>query len=122
MYEFNPKKSNAEKAEAIRRQYMEREITKMDTLQELHTKVKIPGIVVSVIVGVLGVLIMGTGMSSVMVWDNMTIGLVLGIPGMLMALLAYPIYKAITSRRKKKYASQILKLSGEIMGEKEEVK
>ena len=122
MYEFNPKKSNAEKAEAIRRQYMEREITKMDTLQELHTKVKTPGIVVSVIVGVLGILIMGTGMSSVMVWDNMTIGLALGIPGMLMALLAYPIYKAITNRRKKKYASQILKLSGEIMGEKEEVR
>ena len=41
---------------------MGREIIKRDTLQELCTKSKTPGIVVLVIVGVLGILIMGTGM------------------------------------------------------------
>lgn len=34
---------------------MGREIIKRDTLQELRTKIKTPGIVVSVIVGVLGI-------------------------------------------------------------------
>ena len=122
MYEFSTKKSDAQKAEAIRKQYMEREITKMDTLQELHTKVRTPGIVVSSIIGILGVLIMGTGMSNIMVWNDMEIGLVLGIFGMLMAISAYPIYKKITKHRKKKYASKILQISGEIIHDKEDFK
>lgn len=121
MNEFNPAKKDAVRADNIRRQYMERKATKMDELQALHDKVKIPGTVVSTIVGVLGSLIMGAGMSNVMVWNNMTVGLALGIPGLIMALLAYPIYKGITGSRKKKYARQIMTLSDEIIGEQEEV-
>ena len=117
MNEFNPAKKDVVKAENIRRQYMERKAPKMDELQALHDRVKTPGTVVSTIVGVLGSLIMGAGMSNIMVWNNMTVGLALGIPGLIMALLAYPIYKRIISSRKKKYASQIMALSDEIISE-----
>lgn len=121
MYEFNPAKSDAAKAKAICKQYMERGITKMDALEALHTKVKTPGMIVASIVGVLGSLIMGAGMSNIMVWDNMTTGLALGIPGLVMMILAFPIYKAITDSRKKKYAPQIMELSSEIMNGQGEV-
>lgn len=120
MYEYNPAKNDTARAEAIRKQYMERGITKMDALEALHTKVKTPGMVTASIIGVFGSLVMGAGMSNIMVWDNMAVGLVLGIPGLVMMILAFPVYKVITDRRKKKYAPQIMELSGEILSVQEE--
>lgn len=38
--------------------------------------------------GLIGFLVMGAGMSNIMVWDNMTVGLALGIPGLLLLRLA----------------------------------
>ena len=122
MTEFNPKKDDAAKAEAIRKKYMERGTTKFDRLQALDTEVKTPGIVTASIIGIIGALVMGAGMSNVMVWNNMTIGLALGIPGLLMVCLAWPVYKMITVHRKKKYAKQIMELSDEIIGEQEGTK
>lgn len=116
---FHPDKSDFSKAENIRNQYVEHKTTKLDRLQALDNKVKAPGRAVSVILGVLGALVMGAGMSNIMVWGNMTVGLALGIPGLIMALLAYPVYKGITAGRKKKYAQQIMLLSDEIIREEE---
>ncbi len=116
--DFN--KRDSVRAESIRRQYMARGVRKMDQLQQLHDKVKAPGIAVAAVLGAFGALIMGAGMANVMVWQNMPVGLGLGIPGLVMALLAYPIYKGITGRRKKKYAGQIIALSNEIINSKEE--
>ena len=50
-------------------------------------------------------------------WDNMTVGLALGIPGLLLLCLAWPVYKAVTGSRRKKYAQQVMELSGEIIKE-----
>lgn len=122
MYESNPAKNSAAKAEAIRKQYMERGTTKLDELTALDSKVKTPGMVISSIIGVLGALIMGAGMSNVMVWDNMTLGLALGIPGLLMLVLVYPIYSGITNHRKKKYAQRVMDLSAAIINGQEESK
>ncbi|MCM1375192.1 MAG: hypothetical protein NC305_05035 [Lachnospiraceae bacterium] len=119
MNEFNPAKSDLARAEAIRRQYMERGVSKIDQLRALHDKVKAPGTIVSFIVGIFGTLIMGAGMANVMVWSNMENGLFLSIPGLAMLLLAYPLYSGITGKRKRKYAQQIMALSDEIMGGKE---
>lgn len=102
------------KAERIRSQYIEKENTKMHNLQKLDSKVKAPGKVLSCILGVVGALVMGAGMSLIMVEENMQLGLMLGIPGLAVALLAYPVYSLITNRRKKKYRSEIIRLSEEI--------
>lgn len=72
MAEYNPLKEDAAKAEAIRRRYMEKGTTKLDQLQALDAKVKTPGTVLSSMLGIVGALVMGTGMSNIMVWDNMT--------------------------------------------------
>lgn len=111
MNELNAKKYDATKAEKIRRQYLSREDNKMEQLKRLDDKVKTPGKIVSCIMGVIGSLTMGAGMSMIMVWNNMTTGLVLGIPGLLIAVLAYPVYRLLTEKRKKKYAAEIFQLS-----------
>lgn len=107
------------KAESIRRQYIDREDTKIEKLQKLDSKVKYPGKIAACILYILGSLIMGSGMSLIMVWEDMQIGLLLGIPGLIILVGAYPIYKGITNHRKQKYAAEIVKLSDEIdRGEK----
>lgn len=111
-------KANAQdqkKAEDIRRQYVPHEENKMEQLQKLDNKVKLPGRIVSCMLGVIGALVMGAGMSLIMVWENMTTGLMLSIPGMVGALAAYPIYSVITNNRKKKYADEIMRLSDDLV-------
>ena len=108
----------------IRTQYTERQATELDALRELDAKVKRPANIFAYIFGSISAIIMGAGMSLVMtdigatvgVAEPMLPGIVIGIVGMAMALINYPVYKGILTSRKKKYADQIMKLSDKIMG------
>ena len=110
-------------AERIRTQYLEKQTTDLDTLRELDTKVRRPANVFAYTFGSISAIIMGAGMSLVMtdigkvigMGDTMTAGIAIGIVGMAMALVNYPIYKAILGKRKKKYGSEILNLSDKII-------
>lgn len=115
MSNFKPNEQDQRRAENIRRQYISQEENKMNQLQKLDNKVKMPGKIAGCFFGTLGALVMGMGMSFVMVWDNMTSGLIISIPGLIAALLAYPLYSLITNSRKKKYADEIIRLSNELI-------
>ncbi|MGN1119591.1 MAG: dihydropteridine reductase [Oscillospiraceae bacterium] len=109
----------------IRTQYMEKDCTQkeLDLLRELDAEVKRPANVFGYTFGGIGAIIMGAGMSLVMtdigtqfgVTNAMPAGIVIGLIGMLIAIINYPIYKAILSGRKDKYAERILALSEKIM-------
>ncbi len=107
----------------IRTQYTEKTATELDALRELDAKVKRPANVFAYIFGSISAVIMGGGMSLVMtdigstvgISDPMIPGIVIGVVGLAMALVNYPIYKGILGSRKKKYAPQIVALSDKIM-------
>ena len=107
----------------IRTQYTEKEHTALDALKELDAKVKRPANVFSYIFGSIGAIIMGSGMSLVMtdlgetlgMADAMVPGIVIGVIGMIIAIVNYPIYKGILGSRRKKYADKIIALSDKIM-------
>lgn len=109
----------------IRTQYMEKDSTQkeLDLLRELDSEVKRPANVFGYVFGSIGAVIMGAGMSLVMtdvgtqlgIGNSMPLGITVGIIGMLIAIINYPIYKAILTSRKEKYASRILELSEKIM-------
>ena len=107
----------------IRTQYTEKEHTKLDTLRDLDTKVKRPANVFAYIFGSISAIIMGCGMSLVMtdigstigMTETMIPGIIIGIVGMLIAIINYPMYKGILGSRRKKYADQIMELSDKIM-------
>ena len=107
----------------IRSQYTEKESTELDALRNLDAKVKRPANVFAYVFGSISAVIMGAGMSLVMtdigatigIADPMIPGIAIGIVGMLMAIINYPIYKRIMSSRRKKYADKIVKLSDKIM-------
>ena len=106
----------------IRTQYTEKEHTAIDELKALDNKVKLPANVFAYVFGSISAIIMGSGMSFVMtelpeiigLSNPMLYGIIIGVIGMFMAIINYPIYKGILSNRRKKYASQIIKLSDKI--------
>lgn len=107
----------------IRTQYTEKEHTELDELKELDCKVKRPANVFAYIFGTISAIVMGSGMSLVMtdigttvgISDPMLPGIIIGIAGMLMAIMNYPIHKGILGSRRKKYADKIIALSDKIM-------
>ena len=115
MNNYQASERDQKKAEDIRRQYVSREENKMEQLQKLDSRVKLPGKIAGSILGVIGALVMGAGMSLVMVWGNMAMGLALSIPGLAVLLLGFLAYYLITGSRKKKYAAEIMRLSGDVM-------
>lgn len=104
-------------AQKIRTQYMEKESTELDELKALDAKVKRPANVFAYVFGIIGALVMGTGMSFAMgvIGDSMTVGIVIGIVGILIVSINYPIYKAILGSRKAKYADKVIALSDKLM-------
>lgn len=115
MNNYQASERDQKKAEGIRRQYVSREENKMEQLRKLDSRVKLPGKIACSILGVIGALVMGAGMSLVMVWGNMAMGLALSIPGLAVLLLGFLAYYLITGSRKKKYAAEIMRLSGDVM-------
>ena len=110
-------------AQKIRTQYMEKTPSELDELRELDAKVKRPANVFAYTFGSIGAIIMGAGMSLVMTDIGAAIGITsafvpgiaIGVIGLAMALINYPIYKAILSDRKEKYGAKILELSEKII-------
>ena len=110
-------------AQKIRTQYMEKTPSELDELRELDAKVKRPANIFGYAFGSISAIVMGAGMSLVMTDIGTTIGItsalvpgiVIGVVGMAMALINYPIYKKILASRKNKYGAEILKLSDKIM-------
>ena len=107
----------------IRTQYTEKENTQLDALKKLDIKVKKPANIFAYVFGSIAAIIMGSGMSLVMtdigetigIADAMIPGIVIGIIGMLMAIINYPVYKKLLASRRKKYAKEIIALSDDIM-------
>ena len=103
----------------IRSEYTEKQHTELDALKTLDAKVKRPANVFGYAYGSIGAVVMGAGMSLVMtdigtmigMTKTMFSGVAVGIVGMGMALTTYPIYKKILSKRRAKFAPQILKIS-----------
>lgn len=107
----------------IRTQYVEKEHTQLDELKALDSKVRKPANVFAYVFGSLSAVVMGTGMSLIMtdigtqlgMTETMLPGIVIGVIGMVMAIVNYPVYKRILASRKKKYAAAILDLSDRLM-------
>ena len=109
----------------IRNKYLPKEESKLDPLRALDAKVKRPANLFAYVFGAFSAIVMGAGMSLVMtdigavlgLQNTMVIGICTGVLGLAMALLTYPIYKAILKRRKNKYGAKILQLSEELMAQ-----
>lgn len=117
-FEFTYSAKQQKEVEKIRNKYVSKEESKMEKLIRLDKQAERPGTIASIVVGVLGSLILGAGMSCTLVWNSsieiFIAGIVIGIVGMLVVGMAYPIYKKITKKERAKIAEEIIALSNEL--------
>ena len=105
----------------IRASYMQKETTKLEQLKEMDRKVKRPAQIFAYVFGSLSSLVLGTGMSLAMkvigtsIPYVMPIGIGVGLLGILLVSVNYPIYKGILKSRKKRYSSRIIELSDSLL-------
>ncbi len=109
-----------EEVKRIRNKYApkkEEAVDKMQLLRKLDASVYKKATIYSIVIGTLGALIMGYGMSCCMVWaDAMFIpGIIIGILGIVLICLAYPIYNRTLKKERKRIAPEIIRLSDELI-------
>ena len=117
---FLEKAPHGVEIEAIRKKYLPPEEDKMEQLRRLHRSASEKAQGWSIALGVIGTLIMGTGMSLAMteigaLLDGlaMIIGIVIGIVGIVLVALAYPVYNRVLKKQRERIAPEILRLTEE---------
>ncbi len=118
-YSYSYSADSNKEVQRIREKYTtpdERE-SKLEQLRRLDESVNKSAMAVALTIGILGALILGFGMSCVMVWtDKMFVpGIVIGLIGLIITVLAYPIYKIKAEKKRKEIAPLIIKLTDELM-------
>lgn len=106
----------------IRNNYLPREESKMERLRALDRSVYQKAQAWSLVLGVVGTLILGTGMSLIMselgallgvlAWP---VGIAAGLVGLVLVALAYPLYNRILKKERQRVAPEILRLTEELM-------
>ncbi len=112
-------------AQNLVNEYTKKETLKVEQLKKLDNKVKMPATIFAYSFGIVSALIFGLGMCLTMkVIGNNTssfvIGIIIGIIGLIMTSINYPLYNAILKKRKEKYAFEIVELAKDICKENNE--
>lgn len=112
-----PTERERKEVEALKKKYAPQEETedKMARLRELDKKVQLPPKIWALILGVVGTLIFGTGLTMILEWDLFLWGTAVAAVGLVPVALAYPVYKWLLKKRSDEYRAQILTLSEEIL-------
>jgi len=115
-FEYTYSAAQQAEIERIKSKYVPKQESKLEQLRKLDASVTRPGMIVGLLLGIIGCLIFGGGMSCCLVWGEhlFVAGIVLGLLGMLLMILAYPIYARITAREKERIAPLILALTEEL--------
>lgn len=116
-FSYNYSATRNKEVENIRRKYIPREESKLETLKRLDNRVQTAGMMESLCLGIIGVLVFGIGMCFFLdvfagkAWMTAFFMIV----GALLMAPAYPIYKSISRKTKEELTPEILRLSEEIM-------
>lgn len=110
--------------ENIREKYRpkEEQEDKMAQIRALDARAEQRAVMLSIVVGILGTLILGCGMSlilsdfgKVLGAAAMPVGIAAGVIGIALVALAYPVYQRTLKKEREKIAPTILRLADELM-------
>ena len=109
----------------IRQKYQSQEEDSMTRLRKLDASATSKATVIALVLGIVGALILGMGMSLIMTdlavllgmtrMTNIIVGTITGVLGVILAALAYPVYSKVLKREREKIAPEILRLTDELM-------
>ena len=124
VFEYNYSAKEQAEIKRIREKYeAPRTESKLEQLRRLDAGVTQKASAWALVVGMVGALVMGGGMSLVMtnLGDKlglpyaMAIGVVLGVIGLVGVALAYPLYNRVVAKERERIAPEILRLTEELM-------
>ena len=114
-----------EEIQNIRRKYEAPEEDKMERIRRLDASVTGKATRKALIPGIIGTLLLGIGMSLAMTDLSgmlgfsqsmaLMIGILIGMIGIALVCLAYPLYNRVIKKERAKIAPEILKLTEELM-------
>ena len=116
-----------EEIKAIRKKYAvpQESEDKMAQLRRLDAAVTQKASALSLAFGIIGALIMGFGMSLAMTdlgnllgpsrGMAMLLGVIIGVVGIVLVCVAYPLYNRVLKKEREKIAPEILRLTDELM-------
>ena len=114
-----------EELRKIRQKYVPKEVDRMEQLRKLDAGVTRKAVVISLVAGIIGALVLGFGMSLIMTDVGETLGLygkiqvvlgvVIGMIGVVLVSVAYPIYNRIARKERERIAPEIIRLIDELM-------
>ncbi len=124
-FQYTYSAKQQEEIAGIRKKYMVQEEDKMEKLRRLDAGVGRKATCVSLVLGIVGTLVLGFGMSLTMSdlgdvfgMSKMTaliIGILIGFCGLVPVALAYPVYNGTLKKERERIAPEILRLSEELM-------
>ena len=124
-FKFTYSAKEQEEIRRIRQKYIVQEEDRMTRLRKLDEKATSKATMMSLIFGIIGALVMGTGMSLIMTdlagilgmtaVACMIVGVIVGFVGMFLVAMAYPVYKKVLKTEHEKIAPEMLRLSEELL-------
>lgn len=123
VFVYNYSASENAEIQEIRKKYLPQTESKLEELKRLDNTVQSAGIAEALGVGIIGALVFGLGMCLAMqVIGNgvlmIVLGVLFGILGAGVMLLAYPLYRKKYIKKKNEFAPRILELISELSSEK----
>ncbi len=114
-----PTEEERKEIDSIRRQYSKQEKTetKFERLKRLDGIVKNTAVIWALVLGVLGCLVFGLGLTMILEWNLILYGVILMVAGSVPMAISYPIYNWLINKGKRKYGDEILRLSEELLNE-----
>ena len=114
-FHFSYSAKQQEEIRKIREKYLPKEENKMEQLRRLDESTTRPGTIAAIIVGVIGALLLGVGMSCTMVWAEQFFipGVIVGVLGIALVGAAYPLYSRVTKKHRERLATEIIRLTDE---------
>ena len=101
---------------AIRAKYApkgSKPLTNLDKAKAIDARVESKGTIAGLAVGIIGSLVTGLGMSCVLVWDKLALGILIGLVGLVGVAGAYPLYQRVIQKERAKATDEIMKPSEE---------
>lgn len=115
-----PTEEERREIEDIRRAYAPaaKSEDRLAQLRALNERATRPARIAALTLGIGGILLFGLGMSMTLAWELIAGGIVVAVIGMLATIVANPVRRALLNLGKRKYGAEILRLTDELLGEK----
>jgi len=116
-FQYSYSAKEQEEIKNIRSKYEAPKEDKMAYLRRLDEGTTRKGTLVSILLGVIGSLILGVGMSCVLVWQESLFvpGIIIGLVGLALLSMAYPVFMQVTKKEREKIAPEVIRVTDELL-------